>query len=82
RGVELVEEALRLGADAVGGIPHYEHTREMGVESVKEAFRLAGKYDRFVDIHCDETDDPGSRFLEVVAAEAIRTGMGRRVTAS
>ncbi len=82
RGAELVEEALRLGADAVGGIPHYEHTREMGVESVKEAFRLAGKYDRFVDIHCDETDDPGSRFLEVVAAEAIRTGMGRRVTAS
>jgi cytosine deaminase len=34
RGVELMEEALRLGADVVGGIPHYEHTREMGVESV------------------------------------------------
>ena len=82
RGAELMEEALKLGADAVGGIPHYEHTREMGAESVRETFRLAEKYDKPVDIHCDETDDPESRFLEVMAAEAIRTGMGQRVTAS
>ena len=82
RGVELMEEALRLGADAVGGIPHYEHTREFGVESVKESFRLAERHDKSIDIHCDETDDPHSRFLEVMAAEAIRTGMGPRVTAS
>ena len=82
RGAELVEEALRLGADAVGGIPHYEHTRELGVESVKETFRLAEKHDKLIDVHCDETDDPQSRFLEVMAAEAIRTGMGSRVTAS
>jgi cytosine deaminase len=68
RGVELMEEALTLGADLVGGIPHYEHTREMGVESVKESFRLAEKHDKPVDIHCDETDDPHSRFLEVMAA--------------
>jgi cytosine/creatinine deaminase len=82
RGVELMEEALRLGADVVGGIPHYEYTWEMGVESVKETFRLANKHDKSIDIHCDETDDPHSRFLEVMAAEAIRTGMGPRVTAS
>jgi cytosine/creatinine deaminase len=82
RGVELMEEALTLGADVVGGIPHYEHTREMGVESVKESFRLAEKHDKPIDIHCDETDDPHSRFLEVMATEAIRTGMGPRVTAS
>ena len=82
KGAELMEEALKLGADAVGGIPHFEHTREMGAASVKETFRLAEKYDRPVDVHCDETDDPESRFLEVMAAEAIRTGMGGRVTAS
>ena len=82
RGAELMEEALRLGADVVGGIPHYEHTREMGALSVKETFRLAEKYDRPIDVHCDETDDPESRFLEVMAAEAIRTSMGPRVTAS
>lgn len=82
KGAELMEEALRLGADVVGGIPHFEYTREMGAESVKESFRLAEKYDKPIDIHCDETDDPHSRFLEVMAAKAIRTGMGGRVTAS
>jgi cytosine/creatinine deaminase len=81
-GRELLEEALRMGADVVGGIPHYEFTREYGVQSVKIAFELAEKYDRFVDIHCDEIDDEQSRFLEVVAAEAYRTGLGERVTAS
>ncbi len=82
QGAELLEEALRLGVDVVGAIPHYELSRDMGAESVKIAFALAEQYDRPLDIHCDETDDPQSRFLEVVAAEAIRTGMGRRVTAS
>lgn len=78
----LMEESLRLGADAVGGIPHYELTREDGVRSVHKIFELAQKYDRLIDIHCDEIDDPQSRFLEVVAACAIRSGLGPKVTAS
>lgn len=81
-GKELLEESLRMGADVVGGIPHYEFTREYGVDSLKTAFQLAEKYDRLVDIHCDETDDEQSRFVEVVAAEAYRLGIGERVTAS
>jgi cytosine deaminase len=79
---ELLEEALRLGADVVGGIPHYELTREDGVRSVHRIFELAEQYNRLIDIHCDEIDDDQSRFLEVVAACAIRTGMASRVTAS
>ena len=82
QGGELLEEALRLGADVVGGIPHYEFTREYGVASVHTVFDLAAKYDRLVDIHCDEIDDEQSRFIEVVAAEAYRRGMGGRVAAS
>ncbi|WP_413166063.1 cytosine deaminase [Capilliphycus salinus ALCB114379] len=78
----LLEKALELGADAVGGIPHYEFTREDGVKSVHRIFELAQKYDRLIDIHCDEIDDDQSRFLEVVAACAIRTEMGEKVTAS
>ncbi|MBD2311842.1 cytosine deaminase [Desertifilum sp. FACHB-1129] len=78
----LMEKALDLGADVVGGIPHYELTREDGVQSVHRIFELAQKYDRLIDIHCDETDDDQSRFLEVVAACTIRTGLGSRVTAS
>jgi cytosine/creatinine deaminase len=82
RGAELVEEALRLGADAVGATPHLEFTRDDGVKAVKVAFDLAERYDRLVDIHCDEIDDEQSRFLEVVAAEAYHRNMGPRVTAS
>lgn len=81
-GAELLEEALKMGADCVGGIPHYEFTREYGVESVKKIFELAGKYDRLVDLHCDEIDDGQSRFLETAAAEAYRLGMGPKTTAS
>ena len=40
------------------------------------------KYDRLVDIHCDETDDPQSRFVECIASEAYYTGLGSRATAS
>jgi cytosine/creatinine deaminase len=82
KNLELMEEALTLGADAVGGIPHYEMTREDGVQSIHQIFELAQRYDRLIDIHCDEIDDDQSRFLEVVAACAVRTGLGARVTAS
>ncbi len=78
----LMEEALRRGADVVGGIPHYEMTREDGVRSVHRIFELAQQYDRRIDIHCDEIDDDQSRFLEVVAACAVRSGLESRVTAS
>ncbi|UOQ86838.1 cytosine deaminase [Gracilibacillus salinarum] len=81
-GRELVEESLQMGADVVGGIPHFEFTREYGVESMKIAFDLAEKYDRLIDIHCDEIDDEQSRFVEVVAAEAYKRGLGSKVTAS
>lgn len=81
-GAELVEEALKMGADVVGGIPHYEFTREYGVQSMKTAFDLAEKYNVLVDIHCDEIDDEQSRFVEVVVKEAYERGLGSRVTAS
>ena len=81
-GRELMRKAVELGADVVGGIPHYELTREDGVESVKFAMALADEHGLRVDIHCDETDDDHSRFVEVMAAETIRRGMSGRVTAS
>jgi len=79
---ELMRAAVELGADVVGGIPHYELTREDGVESVRFAMALADEHGLRVDIHCDETDDDQSRFVEVMAAETIRRAMSGRVTAS
>lgn len=81
-GDELVEEAVKMGADVVGGIPHFEFTREDGIRSVKKAVEIAMKYDKLIDIHCDETDDDQSRFVEILAAEAYFSGMKERVTAS
>ncbi|MGL5754847.1 MAG: cytosine deaminase [Paraclostridium sp.] len=81
-GTELVEEALKMGADVVGAIPHFEYTREFGEKSVKKAIDLAVKYNKLIDIHCDETDDEQSRFLEVLAAHSHLEGIGEKVTAS
>jgi cytosine deaminase len=81
-GQALMEEAMRLGADVVGAIPHFEFTRDDGVASLKIAFDLAERFDRLLDIHCDEIDDEQSRFLEVVAAQAQHRGLGARTTAS
>lgn len=81
-GAELLEEAVRRGADAVGAIPHYEFTREYAVESLNLAMKLAEKYDRLVDVHCDEIDDENSKGLETLACRAYESGMKDRVTAS
>jgi cytosine deaminase len=80
-GEELMREAMRLGCDVIGGIPHYEWTRDDGVAEVHFIFDLARETGAPIDLHCDETDDEQSRFLEVVAARAIRDGMQGRVVA-
>ncbi|HLQ62816.1 MAG TPA: cytosine deaminase [Candidatus Acidoferrales bacterium] len=81
-GEELMRKAVGMGVDVVGGIPHFELTREYGERSVRFAMELAAEHGLQVDIHCDETDDDQSRFLELMAAETIRLGLGGRVTAS
>lgn len=75
------EAAVRLGCDAVGAIPHFERTTEEGWASVRLAYDLAEATGALLDFHCDETDDPGSRNLEVVCAEAIDRGFAGRVVA-
>ncbi len=81
-GESLMRKAVQMGADVVGGIPHYELTRAYGERSIHFAMELAAEHGLMVDIHCDETDDDQSRFLEVMAAETIRLGLSGRVTAS
>jgi cytosine deaminase len=77
-----LEEAIRLGVDCVGGIPHYEPTAELGLREVHRVFELAKEHNRRIDIHCDETDDPSSRYLEVMADNTVKSGLAGRVTAS
>jgi len=81
-GRDLVEEALKMGADVVGGIPHYEPAREFGEKSIHDIVELAIKYDKLIDVHCDETDDPHSRFVELLNALVLMEDYGTRTTAS
>ncbi|MGW9967310.1 cytosine/creatinine deaminase [Staphylococcus cohnii] len=81
-GRDLIEEALKLGADCVGGIPHNEWSPEAGVKSIKEIVRLAIQYDKLIDVHCDETDEVQARFLEILNAEVMKQGYGNATTAS
>ena len=79
---ERLENAIRLGVDCVGGIPHYEPTTELGLREVHRVFELAEEHGLRIDVHCDETDDPNSRFLEVMADDTVKHGLTGRVTAS
>ena len=81
-GKKLLEDAVKAGVDVIGGIPHFEFNRDYGVESLKYLVGLAEKYDKLVDVHCDEIDDPNSRNLEVLATLAYETGLEDRITAS
>ena len=82
KGKELIAEAVKMGADAVGAIPHFEFTREYSVESLNYALRLAADHGKLADVHCDEIDDEASRGLETVAARALEYGLFDKVTAS
>jgi len=74
--------ALDLGVEVVGGIPHYERTMAEGSASVRRLCEIAAERGLLVDMHCDESDDPYSRHIEQLAAEAKRLGLAGRVTGS
>ncbi|MDS0261135.1 amidohydrolase family protein [Haloarcula sp. S1CR25-12] len=76
------EAAMERGLDIVGGIPHREHITEDGNAHVRTVLDTAEKYDAQADLHIDETDDPQSRYTGVLASEALKRGLGERVTAS
>ncbi|MGL4382808.1 MAG: cytosine deaminase, partial [Bacilli bacterium] len=81
-GKQLIEQALQLGADVIGAIPHFEFTREYGIESINYIVELALKYNVLIDVHCDEIDDEQSRFIEVLATRALESGLKNKVSAS
>jgi cytosine deaminase len=79
---DLLVAALDRGIEVVGGIPHYEPSREEGAESVRILCELAARRGLRVDMHCDENDDPMSRHVDTLAAETVRCGLQGRVNGS
>ncbi len=80
-GEALLEEALRLGP--TWWVP-FRTSNSPANTAWSRCIRRSRwrKYDRLVDVHCDEIDDEQSRFVETVAALALKLEMGAKVTAS
>ncbi len=75
-----IEEALKLGADVVGGIPWIEYTEEEMRDHIDRMFNLAKKYDKDISMLIDDAGDPGLRTLEMLAVKTIKEGWEGRVT--
>ena len=80
--LDNLKAALDMGVDVVGGIPHFERTMEEGHESIRMLCEIAEKRGLLTDLHCDETDDPLSRHVEILALETTRLGLKGRVAGS
>lgn len=78
RSYFYLEEALKIGADVVGGIPAIE---EDPIKHMNMIFDLGIRYDVDIDMHIDETDDPNSLIINDLAKLTIANGYAGRVTA-
>ena len=75
----LLAEAIDLGADVVGGVPHLWADRDAGQTLSFDAAVRAGLP---LDLHTDETLDPTAQGLLDLARRVSATGFDRGVTAS
>jgi cytosine/creatinine deaminase len=78
----LMEQAMDLGADVVGGLPWYERLDRHVHEHIDFCLELAARTGKDVHMLADDTDDPTSRSLEYLAVRTVETGYQGRVTAS
>jgi cytosine deaminase len=75
---ELVEEALRLGADTVGGIPWIEASDRDAQRHVDWACSLAARTGRRVAMLVDDAGDPALRTTEMLALAILDHGLEGR----
>ena len=78
----LLEQAMDLGADVVGGLPWYERTDAEMRDHVDFCFQLAKRHDKDIHMLADDTDDVYSRSLEYLAVRTKDEGYEGRVSAS
>jgi cytosine/adenosine deaminase-related metal-dependent hydrolase len=79
--VELLERALRLGAEAVGGLDPCAIDRDPKGH-VDTVFGLAEKVGRGVDIHLHEPGEMGAFSMELIIERTIALGMQGKVMVS
>ena len=72
----LLREALRAGADLVGGVPYVDPDPHRHVDIV---FDLAAEFGVDADFHADFFDEPQHLHARYIAAETVRRGWQGRV---
>ena len=80
---KLMEQAMNMGADVVGGCPYNELSWDDTKRHIDMVFEMAKQYDADVDMHADFSDDIGNlRFMSAayIAKKAIETGWQSRVS--
>ena len=80
---EILEEAMKLGADVVGGCPYNENSYEDTKKHVDLVFGLAKKYNKDLDFHADFGDNPDDlryRSIDYIIEKTIKEGYQGRVT--
>ncbi len=77
---KLLYEAMDMGADVIGGMPAAEWLEELSRKHVDLVFEIAKKYDVDIDMHIDQTKDPGAKSLAYSAWKSIQEGYQGRVT--
>lgn len=75
----VLREALDMGLDVVGGVPHIEADPGQAIDVLLE---LAGQYGKPIDLHSDENLDPASSDLETLANRVLETGFEHGAVAS
>jgi cytosine/creatinine deaminase len=78
-GFALSQQALSLGADAIGGAPALSDDPRAGIDA---CFALAETSGCDIDLHIDENEDPHSPCLAYLADEVLRRQWQGRVSAS
>lgn len=79
--VELMGEALRMGAETVGGLDPCAIDRDPKGH-LDAVFRLAGRFGRGVDIHLHELGEMGAFSMELIIERTKALGMAGRVVIS
>ncbi len=79
--VELLDDALRQGADVIGGLDPSAIDRDPKGH-LDSVFGLAERYDRDIDIHLHEPGELGAFDLQEIAERTKRLGFQGRVTIS
>lgn len=79
--IDVVDEALRLGADTVGGIPWIEDTERDAQAHIDQVFDLAVRHGCAIAMLTDDAGDADLRTTAMLAAAALDRGWEGRVTA-